>query len=338
MKLRLFYSAAAVTHRMPFHRGHLVHQFEKSFTDPDEVVEAMSDVAVSDFNIQPDRPQAFRLAIDVCHLRNTDLYRVSSTAARILGGKPRGGYSINIPLDAPMLLGTDESVETYGTDSALILSPHRVERLDLQFPDHQSVLVLSVFDSELDDLAVGLNGGRQEEPFRLPQRLSLETAAGKAFNRYLMFLWSEIQKDSALLQSDQVVSQLEDSLLTALIFAADKQDRGEAKPLQSVYLRRALDYIMADPSTAPSLEDIARSSGASAKTLQRAFHLHYGASVMEFVRSRRLERAHQQLLAADPSVTSVTEIAHANGFVHMSRFSAAYQLRFGELPSKTLRS
>lgn len=214
---------------------------------------------------------------------------------------------------------------------------HPWERLNVSFPHAVSCLVLNVFRSDLHDYAVLLNDGSQDEPFELPNRLFLGSAAGEAFKRYLLFLWSEVQGDSGLLQSDQFISQLETSLLTALIFAADKQDPGEEKPLQSVHLRRAVDYIMSDLSTVPSLKDIAKSSGASAKTLQRAFHLHYGSSVMEFVRTRRLERAHQQLLTADPSVTTVTEIANATGFVHVSRFSAAYQRRFGEFPSQTLR-
>ena len=58
---------------------------------------------------------------------------------------------------------------------------------------------------------------------------------------------------------------------------------------------------------------------------------------MALVRERRLERTHAQLLAADPAVSSVTEIALNNGFSHLSRFSAAYRRRFAEYPSETLR-
>ena len=172
----------------------------------------------------------------------------------------------------------------------------------------------------------------------LPERLSLKTEAGKAFNRYLMFLWSELQRDSALLQSDQVVSQLETTLLTSFVFAADKQERNDVKPPQSSYLRRAVDYIMSNHSKVPSLAEVARISGVSARTLQRAFRRHYGTSVMAFIQCRGLERTHKQLLAADPFSRSVTEIAYANGFAHLGRFSATYKRRFGELPSETLRS
>lgn len=332
----------AIKQRLPGHTSALfppglqtVHRFEGSFADPDEVYEAMAAVTSSRFGVHPLRAGAFRWGVTAARLRDTALFRVSSTPARVLGDDPWRGFSINLPLAAPMRFGPDESVQSCSADSLFLLRPG--ERLNVRFPHAVSCLVLNVFRSDLDDFAASLNGGRQDEPFLLPSRLPLESAAGRAFRRFLLFLWSEVQRDGRLLQSDEVTANLETALLTSLICTAGLTDRGEAKQPRSLFLRRAVDYILSDPSNLPSLADIARASGASARTLQRAFRRHYGVSVMEFVRCRRLERAHRQLLDADPSVTTVTEIANANGFLHVSRFSDAFRRRFGEYPSQTLR-
>ena len=59
---------------------------------------------------------------------------------------------------------------------------------------------------------------------------------------------------------------------------------------------------------------------------------------MSYVRRRRLEQAHDELLRLDPTTGArVTDVALRNGFAHTGRFAAAYRQRFGESPSTTLR-
>jgi transcriptional regulator GlxA family with amidase domain len=52
----------------------------------------------------------------------------------------------------------------------------------------------------------------------------------------------------------------------------------------------------------------------------------------------RLDRAHQDLKAADPANDTVTAIAGRWGFSHAGRFSLAYKATFGRAPSDTLRA
>ncbi|MFJ9009929.1 helix-turn-helix domain-containing protein [Streptomyces canus] len=41
---------------------------------------------------------------------------------------------------------------------------------------------------------------------------------------------------------------------------------------------------------------------------------------------------------AAPGTTTVTEVAHVWGFVHLGRFARRYRERYGESPSQTLRA
>ena len=61
-------------------------------------------------------------------------------------------------------------------------------------------------------------------------------------------------------------------------------------------------------------------------------------SPMAYVQEVRLQRVHRQLRAAAPGTTTVTDVAHAWGFVHLGRFARRYRERFGESPSQTLRA
>ena len=57
---------------------------------------------------------------------------------------------------------------------------------------------------------------------------------------------------------------------------------------------------------------------------------------MGYVKALRLDLANDELLRADPSEKSVTEIALSCGFTHMSKFARDFAARFGEKPSAVL--
>ena len=126
-------------------------------------------------------------------------------------------------------------------------------------------------------------------------------------------------------------------LLMSLQLAANGGLRVDAKSARPAYLRRAVDFIMAHLSQPLSINDIAAVAGVHPRTLHKVFCQHFGESVMAFIQHQRLERVQRRLVEADPQSMSVTDAAVENGFVHLSRFAAAYRCRFGEYPSETLR-
>ncbi len=85
-----------------------------------------------------------------------------------------------------------------------------------------------------------------------------------------------------------------------------------------------------EPLCTPS---IAREIGLSVRSLQDAFLRHRGVTPQAYLRRVRLEAADAQLALCDDE-RSVTDIALGCGFVHLSRFAAAYRRRFGMLPSQ----
>lgn len=84
------------------------------------------------------------------------------------------------------------------------------------------------------------------------------------------------------------------------------------------------------------VEDLARVSGVSPRTLHRAFARHYGAPPIAHLRRARLQSVRRHLQAAGPGET-VTSVAFDWGFSHLGRFAAYYAACFGERPSETLR-
>jgi AraC-like DNA-binding protein len=110
-------------------------------------------------------------------------------------------------------------------------------------------------------------------------------------------------------------------------------------PTEARSLRRAKDYINAHLDRPLVLAEIARHACVSPRTLELVFKRHGEPSPLAYARRQRLQAAHAALrqAAREGHTLSVTNVAMAHGFVHMGRFSAQYQARFGCLPSETLK-
>ncbi|RIQ18328.1 AraC family transcriptional regulator [Jiangella rhizosphaerae] len=104
-------------------------------------------------------------------------------------------------------------------------------------------------------------------------------------------------------------------------------------------LRRAAAYIEAHAAEPITLSDVAAAAGIGPRALQYAFARHLSTTPLTHLRRVRLERAHRELQAADPTTgATVAAIAAAWGFSKPSRFAAEYRQRYGRSPSRTLRT
>lgn len=82
-----------------------------------------------------------------------------------------------------------------------------------------------------------------------------------------------------------------------------------------------------------ALEDLARASGVSDRTLHLYCKRRFGVGPMEWLRNLRLDAARERLQQSRRA--QVTEVALSCGFGHLGRFAAYYRDRFGELPRET---
>ncbi|MDR7185497.1 AraC-like DNA-binding protein [Microbacterium trichothecenolyticum] len=101
-------------------------------------------------------------------------------------------------------------------------------------------------------------------------------------------------------------------------------------------VRRAKVFIDEHASVPITLVDVADAARLSSRHLQGEFRRYYDITPMAYLRRVRLDLARDALLRADPGGDSVARIAHASGFNHLGRFSAAYREAFGEYPRQTL--
>jgi transcriptional regulator GlxA family with amidase domain len=142
--------------------------------------------------------------------------------------------------------------------------------------------------------------------------------------------------------SQVLAAELEHSVISALLLGARHNYTNAiyAPPSRppARLVDRVVEFIEASEDTAFTVADLAAFAGVSERSLHAAFRRRLGTSPMAYVRAKRLDRAHDELLRLAPGGgTTVTDIGLSYGFTNGGRFAAAYRARFGESPSQTLR-
>ena len=182
-----------------------------------------------------------------------------------------------------------------------------------------------------------------DRPLRLPDpkiALSLASPEGRALQRYVRYLASELAHGGPLRDSGHFARATEQSLLTlvieTLMAATDAKPPGRiAGP--PLCVRRAEQFIEHHLDEDIGIQDIVTSSGASLRTLYRCFEHARGVTPLGYLRERRLEEAHAELLHAAADQLRVSDVAFRWGFSHLSDFASRYRDKFGLLQSETLR-
>jgi AraC-like DNA-binding protein len=174
------------------------------------------------------------------------------------------------------------------------------------------------------------------------RQLNLRTTAANDWYYLVRLLAREARQPGGLLDHRLAVGNLQLLLIQGLLqiqphnyTEALTESEGPASP---AIVKRAIDLMHAHPETPWGTAELARATGASARTLQRAFERSGQPSPMLYLRRLRLQRVHAELAANSPDSATVTMVAGRWGFVHLGRFASQYRQLFGETPSETLRA
>ena len=120
--------------------------------------------------------------------------------------------------------------------------------------------------------------------------------------------------------------------LSALLAGKETPARSTTKLLRTVADLRA--ELLGTEGKVPSLNDLARRYGLSAKALNEAFRNQYGTSIYAFVSDHRLAEAHAALERTDIPMKA---LAANLGYSHVNNFIAAFRKKFGYPPGQVRR-
>lgn len=121
-----------------------------------------------------------------------------------------------------------------------------------------------------------------------------------------------------------------------LLEASLSNPAGSPRDSRAEILESLIRWIRDNLHRPIQMEDLARISGYSQRSLRNLFHERFGCSPVQWMRRERLSLARTQLLEPEPN-TCVSAVAEAVGYRHLSQFSRDFQQCHGLRPSEVLR-
>lgn len=192
-----------------------------------------------------------------------------------------------------------------------------------------------------NDLSVML-GRPVPGPIRFKFLINLHAGEARPFLRAIDLIHEEAHLPDGMSKNATLSTRMAQLARNALLVCQPHDFSEElAAPARQVLprtIQHAVEFIEAEPDQVMTVTDVAAAACLSVRAVEEGFKRHIGLSPMAYVRETRLARVHGDLVEADPETATVSQVATRWGFVHLGRFTQAYRLKYGTLPSQTLRS
>ncbi len=287
----------------------------------------------------PGRGEPFYVEANLYPLRDTSLYYgrytapvhiASSHAEFFAQGVTVAGNGAYVTGGIEQTLSTKDlpAPVTYSSSLDLKLAAGHAQLALYIRPDALMQKLAALIDAPLTEKIVigGTDGGISPEA---------------AFLKRLIGALADQADASEHLLSPLVASEFEQTMMVAFLtgyqhnYSAHFQRAPQAvAPWQ---VRRVEQYIEAHWDQPITIEILAATVHASARSIFDSFKKSRGYSPMVFLRKVRLANARAMLSQPGPQ-TSVTSVAFACGFGNLGHFAKAYAEAFHQLPSETLNA
>jgi AraC-like DNA-binding protein len=272
-------------------------------------------------------------------LPRTAFFSLKLPNARVVVPEGSGFVSVNIVSSGQMRTASPKRGSRWDAGTAHVVN-HDDCRYDFTSDENLDAIALCFQKPLLRDYARKFHGRDDCQLDQVTDDSILDSSKGACFTRYARFVWDELNRGGAFLQSPLATEEIEDSLWALMLSAVQGEHRENGQQRSggyATYVKPAEEFILARLDTPLRVADVAAAVGVSVPTLNRAFRKCHGMGPKAFVKQRRLDRVRSELQRADPRETSVTAVASKHAFWHLSQFAADYKRAFGEAPSETLR-
>lgn len=256
----------------------------------------------------------------------------------IVDTPPTGGaFAVCAPI-APMGVQyrTSRGRDTAG--GSLVVSHDEPMRLT---PDaRHGCLVIATSTGRLADHLGGFLGREYDPPLRFHSVDGPALASASIVERTWRHVCAVLDDTASEGLHPLAARTLEESLLTAILLGLphtampDLADPPRRVPHHLAGLIQ--DWVEAHHHRPIGASDIAAAAGIGIRQLQVICREQWGLTPTQLLRGVRLDHARAELRAAAPGRRTVSDVAAAAGYLHMSRFAAHYRGRFGETPTETL--
>jgi AraC-like DNA-binding protein len=230
------------------------------------------------------------------------------------------------PLDLMVVAAGSRDLETSGFRGwRLIVDPERLCQLAAELSEHH--------------LSPGrcrrrLQGTRPLQPRRSPERdllrallqlLQLSRSLPPAGEPTLELLGLERAMERAVVL-----------LLAGDLILSSRTENQAVRGSKTRIIDELQQWILANLHRPIQLDELVAQSGYSQRSLRSIFHERFGCGPIQWIRQQRLQQARARMLEPDAD-DSVSSVALACGYSHLSQFSRDFRAIYGIRPSELLR-
>lgn len=249
-------------------------------------------------------------------------------------------FFVGLPFSGEVKVSHCEGHLMASSSQAIVLSPSKP--IEMEFTGASRWRVVKISRTALERQLATILGRPVTRPviFDVGMDIENEHGAGASWLRTVSLLEQERGFSQSLYVKGPCLSQIEQMLISGLLYGQhhnytdDMQARGNS--VAPAHVRRAEKFIQANVQETIVIEDIVEASGVPRRTLYDGFKRFRDTSPMNYLRTVRMEGAHQDLVDTACG-ENITHIAMKWGFSHLGRFSIEYKKRYGYSPSQTAK-
>ena len=274
-------------------------------------------------------------------LPNGDLiYLVYGTELRV-DVSQLGFFLVELPLTGASTTYCGDGRVLSGPGQAVVAGPY--QQFATEWTVDCSKLLVKLDSGALEGYLSTLLGRRQIRALDFDMGMDLAADTSGSFLRTVQWVLDDLEQAGSIINTAPLAAmQYQRMLMWALLHCQHNNYSDELAardlPQVPIYILDTERYIQENYQQVISLEVLVEHANVSERTLLEGFKRYRDVSPMRLLKLTRLDFVHLALKETDGTASNVTELALANGFSQLGKFSTEYKERFGESPSETLRA
>ena len=268
------------------------------------------------------------------------IYLVYGTEIRV-DVSQLGFFLLELPLSGTSTTYYGDGRVLSGPGQAVVAGPY--QQFATEWTVDCSKLLIKLENNALESYLSTLLGRRQIRALDFDLGMDLTTDTSASFLRTVQWILDDLEQPGSIINTAPLAGlQYQRMLMWSLLHCQHNNYSDELAarepPQMPRYILDTVQYIQENYQQAISLDQLVEHANVSERTLLDGFKRYRDVSPMKLLKLTRLDFVHLALKEANGTENHVTDIALANGFSQLGKFSTEYKERFGESPSETLRA
>lgn len=304
---------------------------ERSFSSSEQMIKAAILLEHEEYQLDNGPFKGFQEAIHTSHIQLS--YHMRSRGIVYQGKTPKDAYVFALVISDGKL--THNGLHVHSNELIVL---NEKDKTDLTASEGSEIIGL-IFNKDFFEAEFEKYFNQPFEYDRVHKRIQLKKNTEIYFRSKAKEILANLIKQCEKLKRDPLFHDNAEQTILQILFSSLDLSRKRKKVLQSnIEANEIREYISLHYKEYLNVKEFYSLDNLTAadRTIRSGFKRLFGFSIKQYIQQYRLGKIHYALLKADPSLSTVENIAYDNGYTHMGRFSCQYKTMYRETPYTTL--